>query len=141
MNHDKLIEIVEDFVEHFYAGDYTIDTISYTIRSNLTDALRSYVEAKFSMNKNAELECAQECLTAITEAREADAVKEAESLLTKLKKALKENGRFEGESLQLKEENVKLKKEVSRLKQLNEGLHQIIDNFGAKRPDSSQGDI
>lgn len=140
MEKNKMLEIVDDFVEHYYDGDYEISRYATSIGTRLSDALQSYVEAKSDIenvgNQYSEqyiFDRAKECLKHITTVRRLGYVKETLTLSAKLNKAvelLKESDEKNG---QLRDENGKLQKEVLRLKKLNEALHKTIDKLGAKR--------
>ena len=150
MEKDKLTEIVDEFVEHYYNGDYEVNSLSSLITTKVSDALQAYVEAKSDMTrlKSAnpsrplyELVTygkAKECLKRISDVRRLGIVKETQSLVTKLKKAMELIKEGDDEVSQLRDENAKLQKEILRLKQLNEDLHKAFERLGATRINGSE---
>lgn len=136
MNPIELMQIADDFVNRFYAGDIlvglpkrteydgysdvalAVDLLHEEIAEDLAEHINNYVNSKSK-------DTAQALIRAITETRSKGMIIERESNKAKSK-------RLEQENIQLKEENTKLQKEIERVNKLNTGLHSVIARFEAK---------
>jgi DNA repair exonuclease SbcCD ATPase subunit len=135
----KLIKIVDEFVDHYYNGDYEIGN-SFIEAHGLAQALDSYVEAKSDLEEHPEqfiYNRAKACFEYITDARVGGYVTESRSLITRLKQAVQmvtdcnnENQKLREQNRQLKDEITHLKKENERLTKLVDDLHEALSRFG-----------
>jgi predicted RNase H-like nuclease (RuvC/YqgF family) len=133
-----VFKIVDEFIEHYYNGDYTISYFGGAL--GLANSLHSYVEAKSERGEHPEqfiYEKAKVCLEYITDARVNNYINESKSLLTRLKEAVAiaircndEKQKLRKENQQLKDETSQLKKENERLTTLVEDLHEALSRFG-----------
>ena len=125
MTEDKMTQIVDEFVDQYYGGDYEIVALSST-RNDLSAVLSLYVQEKSECTPNSERtirELAKRVLLIITNLRSRGLITESMSMTTKLNKAVELIKEGDDETALLREQNEKLRKEVERLKKLNEALH------------------
>ena len=133
VNH-PVIEKIEDFVKHYYNGDYTIDQEAFHVSCSwnnrklslgnfLTSALSNYLIAKGNQNIEQLSVVATETIAWITQLRGTNLVTESPSLLSKLEEAEEQNR-------QLKETKAQLEKKLFECQKDNEELHKWLDRFG-----------
>ncbi len=141
-NYDE--KIVDEFIEHFYNGEYKLkanaDNIMFTddrdnkstsLRALLSEAMANYTASTSGLLRMCKVngiarsdgffEAAKNqsmwknrCLTYITHARNLDLIIETECLTSKLKKTQQENNELKAENLLLKKKNRQLESEMKR---------------------------
>jgi len=130
------MKILDDFVDHYYNGDYVMDMTAFGVRCGnqgqeatlghfLSMALTNYVATKSDKTPERQNPCAVDLLTWVTHARGLGLIKDSKSALTKLKTVEMENER-------LKDNQQKLEVEILKLKQEIEELHNALDTFGGR---------
>lgn len=132
-NH-PVIERIEEFVKHYYNGDYTIKPVAFTVPCSynlrkgslgnfLTGSLSNYLIAKGNQNPEQLCNAATEIIVWITQLHGTNLIIESPSLLSKLEEADEQNR-------QLKEIKMQLEKKLSECQKDNEELHKWLDRFG-----------
>lgn len=132
----EVVKKIDEFVEHYYNGDYAIDRSAFSVPclyngqkgslgNFLTGALTNYLIAKGNNEPSNLCNVASELIIWITQARGGGCIIENASLLSKLKNVEEQNK-------QLKETKDLLEVELSELRIENEELHKVLDNFGSR---------
>ena len=125
----SIIEIVDDFTAHFYAGDRVMASKSDfenfpVLKENLTAAITVHVQLRSNAS-------AKECLTWITMAYMQNLIVDGESLISKNKRLYQENEQLKAENANFKKLNTVLAKENKRIHGLfpdnNEGNTEVGD--------------
>jgi hypothetical protein len=132
-NHPVLGKI-EEFVKHYYNGDYTIKPEAFSVPCScdsrkaslgnfLTGSLSNYLIAKGNQNIEQLCEVSGELITWITQLYGTNLIIESPSLLSRLQESDEQNR-------QLKEIKMQLEKKLSECQKDNEELHKWLDKFG-----------
>jgi len=154
-NQDNVIETIEEFVKHYYNGDYVISRDAFSVPCTLnerkeslgnflTGSLTNYMIAKVNKNSKQIANYMTELIMWMTQLRGAGLITESKSLLSKLESCKDKLKTSEQRLLELGEQNdqlkdnkEKLETKLSRLQNENEELHKALDLFGVRFGDRS----